>query len=106
MARISIATDFTRTPGARFKSHGPYSGQEFREQFLEPLFRSGADTAIISIDLDGVSGYATSFLEEAFGGLARIFGRDTVKARVEFFSEDDPTLLTEIASYIDAVGSK
>lgn len=65
---IKIATDFSRTPGGRYRSDGPASGEEFREDILIPALSHG-DT--VTIDLDGARGYPSSFLEEAFGGLVR-----------------------------------
>lgn len=97
---LNIARDFSKTPGARTRSEGPHSGQEFREDFLEKYFN---DTAIpkITIVLDGAEGYATSFLEEAFGGLARKFGKEAVLSRITFVSDEDSILLDEITSYIN-----
>lgn len=65
---INIATDYTEFPGGRFRRHGPGSGEEFREKFLVPLLRQRVP---IIINMDGTSGYPSSFLEEAFGGLVR-----------------------------------
>lgn len=65
---INIADDFTQFPGGRYKRNGKGSGEEFREKFLVPHLK--AQERIV-IDLDGVSGYPPSFLEEAFGGLIR-----------------------------------
>lgn len=65
---ISIAKDFCETPAGRYTSDGPYSGQKFREEVLEPALRSGKT---LRINFDGTLGYGSSFLEEAFGGLIR-----------------------------------
>jgi hypothetical protein len=68
MIRIAIAKDFTDTPGGRYRTDGPFSGQEFREDLLVPAM----DTADhVVVDLEGVMGLPPSFLEEAFGGLVR-----------------------------------
>ena len=97
--RISIAKEFSITPGARFRADGPYSGEEFREDFLEGPMR---DTKIrkIVIVLDGTEGYATSFLEEAFGGLARLFDEARCLEKLEFISTEDPLQIEEIKGYI------
>ena len=47
-----------------------------------------------------MEGYPTSFLEEAFGGLARIFGKSECRLRLSFISYDEPLLLDEIDEYI------
>lgn len=98
---INIATQFTATPGARHKSDGPFSGEEFRENFLETYFKETKDDTVLEIILDGVEGYATSFLEEAFGGLARRYGQERCFRKLKFVSKEDNLLLDEIKSYID-----
>ena len=47
-----------------------------------------------------MSGFATSFLEEAFGGLARKYGGERCLKRLEFVSDEDPLLIKEITNYI------
>jgi hypothetical protein len=96
---ISVA-DFTTTPGPRKREDGRFSGEEFREMFLEKCFNDGSTEKIV-IDLDGVEGYSTAFLEEAFGGLVRMFGKNVVKHRLEFISTEEPMLIDEIDSYIE-----
>lgn len=98
---LRVADDFTRTPGPRFRSEGKFSGEQFREEVLEPLFsRALAADAVICVDLDGGYGYATSFLEEAFGGLARHFEQQTVLSRFEFKSAEEPYLIDDIRRFI------
>lgn len=101
---INIANDFSKTPGARTKKEGPHSGQEFREKFLEKYFSDPSKPSLVII-LDGADGYATSFLEEAFGGLARQFGRDEVLSRIQFISHEDSILIDEIKGYINEANS-
>ena len=101
MATINIAADYTKYPGARYKSDGPFSGEDFRERFLDPLFSDIKDDSEITIILDGPSGYATSFLEEAFGGLARKYGKERCLNRLKFISEEDKLLVEEIREYIN-----
>ena len=74
--------DFSKTPGSRYRNEGlkAYSGEEFREDFLEPLFLEALnENKKLLVDLDGTIGYGTSWLEEVFGGLARKHGSITVK---------------------------
>jgi hypothetical protein len=69
---ISIANDFTRYPGVRYRKDGSFSGQEFRENVLTPALEDArSDNSVVVVILDGVAGYGSSFLEEAFGGLIR-----------------------------------
>lgn len=56
--------------------------------------------------MDGVAGYATSFLEAAFGGLAREFPIEEVVETINFKSDEEPYLIKEIQQYIrEARGS-
>jgi hypothetical protein len=100
---INVAADFTRFPAGRYRSDGPYSGERFREDFLIPALVSGATVRVI---LDGTMGFGSSFLEEAFGGLARDgrFPRDVLLRSLTLESRDG-SIVDEIWSYIDeAVG--
>ena len=101
MISINIARDFTVTPGGRYKAEGPFSGEEFREKLLEPHFTEASTSSEVSVILDGTEGYATSFLEEAFGGLARKYGKENCQERLKFISEEDPLLIEEINYYIE-----
>lgn len=81
-----IAEKFSTTPGGRFRKHGPYSGEEFRDDVLRDLLEhaigAGEKLAIV---LDGTAGYGSSFLEEAFGGLIRLrlFDREQLSQHLE-----------------------
>ena len=87
----NIAEQFSTTPGGRFKRHGPYSGEEFRDDVLSDLLQSaiGSDDKLV-INLDGTHGYGSSFLEEAFGGLIRLglFDRDALQRHLELRALD------------------
>ncbi len=65
---IDVASDFSPYPAGRFKSDGPFSGEQFREDRLLPALRRGEH---VTVRLAGTKGYGSSFLEEAFGGLVR-----------------------------------
>jgi hypothetical protein len=105
MIKISIATDFAITPGARKKEDGDFSGELFRERFLEPIFTKSKDEKV-EINLDGVEGYSTAFLEEVFGGLARKFGINEVEKRISFISNEEEFLIDEIKEYIKKAKDK
>lgn len=81
-----IAKEFSETPGGRFRKHGPYSGEEFRDDVLCGLLRKAvASDEKLAVVLDGTGGYGSSFLEEAFGGLIRLgrFDRNAVQRHLE-----------------------
>lgn len=71
MKTIRIA-DYARSPGGRYISDGPHSGEWFRDEILAPaLVAAARDNDRVEVELDGTSGYGSSFLEECFGGLIR-----------------------------------
>jgi STAS-like domain of unknown function (DUF4325) len=93
----NIAKQFSVYPGGRDRNKGEYSGQEFREDVLTPLLESNKE---VTIELDGVFTYGSSFLEEAFGGLIRhgvVTYKDFMK-RIHFLTEKQ--YLTDQISYL------
>lgn len=98
---IKISTDFSETPGARLRNEGKFSGEEFRDDYLREKYETAKSTnEKLIIDFDGGYGYPTSFLEEAFGGLARIYPPSDVLDVLEFISNDEPALIGEVKNYI------
>lgn len=65
---IVIGRDFSTTPSGRYRDDGPFSGAVFRDDRLVPALR---ENDRVVVDISGVEGYGSSFLEEAFGGLVR-----------------------------------
>lgn len=98
---INIREDFSETPGARHISDGDFSGEEFFNKILEPKFLSLEGNEVLIVNLDGTDGFATSFLDEAFGGLARKYNRDNVLTKINFISIEEPYLVDEITSYMN-----
>ncbi|MEO8035928.1 MAG: STAS-like domain-containing protein [Acidobacteriota bacterium] len=98
---LRIATEFTEMPGPRHDIEGEWSGEVFRRDFLEPKFEEAVRQGVpLWIDLDGVEGYATSFLEEAFGGLARKYPQEQIERTLRFKSDEVRSYVDEILSYI------
>lgn len=102
MSTINIAREFSRVPGPRYRHEGPHSGEEFREDMLLPRFNQSRKAGEkLTIELDGARfGYPTSFLEEAFGGLARIVGIETALQGLVLMASETPLLPVEITRYI------
>ncbi|MGA7239847.1 MAG: STAS-like domain-containing protein [Bryobacteraceae bacterium] len=97
----SISTEFSRTPGPRFAKEGSFSGEEFRNLFLSKWFEEATAAGVkLAIDFDGVYGYAPSFIEEAFGGLARIHGSDAVQQILELNSSEDPYIVERVRGVV------
>jgi len=102
MIYLSIAKHFTESPGGRYEKEGRFSGENFRDNQLIPKYLEAKNAdVILQIDLDGTYGYATSFLDEAFGGLAEAFGKKDVLERLDFISYDQPGLVDQIRKYIE-----
>ncbi len=96
---VSVARDFTPHPGPRYRWQGDFSGQEFRAKLVAWLARADR----LFVDLDGTSGFGSSFLDEAFGGLIRSEGmrKDDVKARVIIKSEMDESYKYDVEEAIE-----
>lgn len=96
---IDIARDFSSEPFGRYPFHGPASGERFRDEFLVGPLREGHD---VLVDIDGVTGLSSSFLDEAFAGLVRkgILTQATFFQRVRIKSERDPSYIQDVVDYV------
>ena len=95
---INIARQFAKYPAGRYAKDGPFSGEAFRDKLLFPALCK-EDTRIV-VQLDGTRGLASSFLEEAFGGLIRRgLTPSILHERLEIRSSD-PSLIAEVEEYI------
>ncbi|MGR5149647.1 STAS-like domain-containing protein [Photobacterium alginatilyticum] len=104
---IIYIKDFTKFPGARYRKLGPYSGEEFRDEILLPAINEHGEN--VEINLDGVFGYGSSFLEEIFGGIVRKECPPEIVRAIakKIVSDSDPDLIDEINEYIeDAISAK
>ncbi len=98
---LSVAKEFSETPGPRARNEGDFSGEQFLAEILLPKFEQARREGVpLLIDLDGAEGYATSFLEASFGELARRYEPHDVLAVLRFKSDDEPYLIEEITRYI------
>ncbi len=101
MMKLSVANDFSDVPGPRLEAEGEHSAEVFRKERLSPLFlEAERQTCQLLVDLDGGFGYPTSFLEEAFGGLARELGIERVQKVLVVRSDEEPYLKQDVAAYI------
>lgn len=98
MITVTVAKDFSRHPAGRFLADGPYSGQLFRQKFLESNIRTEDKIIII---FDGARGYGSSFLEEAFGGLIRAgIPKELALSKLDL-QTSNPDLRQEVLEYIE-----
>lgn len=103
---LTIANEFTPTPGPRKLTEGEFSGEQFLRDLLRPRFEAAVSAgSVLVVNLDGAAGYPTSFLEEAFGGLAREFGSAKVEKNLEIICNDEPYLADQIRKYIREANS-
>lgn len=99
---LNIAKDYSRCPGARYEREGDFSGERFRNDFLEPKLKEAIENGVkLEIILDGSAGYSTSFIEESFGGLIRTnhYTLQQVKDNIIIISDEDPSYAEDIKIY-------
>jgi STAS-like domain of unknown function (DUF4325) len=97
-------TEFTEFPGPRYCDQGDFSGENFYHTKLNKCFYNALiNGKILSIVLDGTAGYASSFLDEAFGNLVFDFTLECVKKNLEIISieEEDWKIMIENEVYLD-----
>ena len=105
---FKVVKEFSRTPSARIAKEGRYPGTDLRSK-ITPLIRLALqENNMFLIDLDGASGYGTSFLEEVFGGLIREehFKHKELEKCLEIKSDEEPELVDEIWEYIKDAGNE
>ncbi len=101
MNYISIFREFTKNPGPRLKIQGQFSGEEFLQTILEKKYLKSKNEGVqLMVNLDGAIGYASGFLDESFGALARKYGADKVLSVLKLHCLDEPSLIDEIHGYI------
>jgi len=101
---LSVARDFSTSPGPRYISEGDFSGELFRRDVLGPCVKKALDEDhMLTVDLDGTAGYGTSFLEEAFGGLIRVdgFALNELRTHIKIKSDEEPYLIEDIWNYME-----
>lgn len=94
---ISIAKDFNYLVGLRYKKQSSFSGEEFRDNYIVPIFDK-YDT--IYINLDGTGGLTASFLDEVFGGLVKKYTYNKVINKIGLISNEDNTIICDIKKYM------
>lgn len=99
--KIIIKTDFSDSPGARYKQDGPHSGEEFYENLLKPKFNEAREKGVkLEITLDGVWGYPSSFVSGSFGKLSLEYGAEALLKTIVFVSDESETRKDRIIAEI------
>ena len=106
---INVATEYSETPGSRYESEGPFSGEQFRREFLVPkLYQMESEITPqklfpdqLVVDLDGGAGYGVGWLDEVFAGLIRDgFDYKFIEKVLHIQSDEEPYLIDEIWEYM------
>jgi len=106
MAKLNIGQEFSSHPIGRYYSDGEGSGEQFREEYLKQALALLAEGEKLEVILDdGVEGYGSSFLVEAFAGLIK-FGyikNSDLNEKLSFIYADEDFSFYEkkIFQYID-----
>lgn len=83
--------NYSLDPGPRYIRQGDDSGEDFYHAVLnEEFYKALINDEILEISLDGTSGYASSFLDEAFGNLVYDFSLEKVRSNIIVVSEEEP----------------
>ncbi|MCF6249164.1 MAG: STAS-like domain-containing protein [Desulfobacula sp.] len=92
---ININRDFSKYIGGREKRISQFSGEDFRERFLDNSFDKYDR---IHIELDGVLGYPWDFLDEVFGVIAKRYGKEKFWEKIDLISAHN--YVTDKITYI------
>lgn len=102
MVEINIALDFSDTPGGRYRKEGLFSGEEFREDALKPLYIKALEHGEkLYINMDGCYGYPSSFIDESFGGLSRELNDPNIMDNIVIKCDEQPNIIDEIKECIN-----
>lgn len=83
--------DYSMSPGPRYCNQGDDSGEDFYHAQLNSAFAKAYSSGKqLLIDLDGPDGYASSFLDEAFGNLIYDFSQELVSKIIILKSDEEP----------------
>ena len=83
--KLNIAKDYSRIVLGRWRRLGPFSGEDFYETMLLPMYCEAVEKGVqLEIELDGTKGYPSSFLDQSFGELAREKGVENVRSIIIF----------------------
>lgn len=97
MITLNVLKEFGPITGFRYYTDGPKSGQEFYEKLLKPKFEEAISCGSkLKIEMDGVEGYLSSFINEAFRKLGEDFGSADVWERLIVEYSESPRVIDKI----------
>lgn len=96
-----IILDYTEYPGPRYCIQGDHSGEDFYHTSLNQAFMNAlSEKSVLTVDLDGTAGYASSFLDEAFGNLVYDFSLEIVASSILIISKQEPDWIEMIKTKV------
>ncbi|MCK9220910.1 MAG: STAS-like domain-containing protein [Bacteroidales bacterium] len=96
-----IIAGYSEYPGPRYCVQGDNSGEDFYHSILNDAFYLAVTKQEkLTVDLDGTAGYASSFLDEAFGNLSYDYSSETVKKYLVIISNQEPDWKDTIMNHI------
>lgn len=91
MRTLSVLDCFAEFTGLRHCDISENSGEQFYHEKLNSAFKEALDSKEkLQLELDGVDGYASSFLDEALGNLVYDFTLKVVRENVIIVSNQEP----------------
>lgn len=88
---ILIIANYSEYPGPRYCIQGDSSGEEFYHSVLNTAFADVISSKKkLEVILDGTAGFASSFLDEAFGNLIFDFSMEVVGQNIIIISKQEP----------------
>lgn len=108
---LNIGKDYSKTPGGRKKDSGDYSGEDFLEKCLKKQFEEALRKGEpLFVNFDGLYGYPSSFLEESFGGIVRLYKEslslNEIFKTIILVSNDNPLLIERVSNYMYEASKK
>jgi len=96
-----VILNYTEYPGPRYCIQGDHSGEDFYHDILNEAFENAVSKGFkLIIDLDGTAGYASSFLDEAFGNLVYDFSFTVVEPNIVIISNQEPDWIDMIKTKV------
>ena len=93
--KITVAVrDFTTVPGARHRTDGDGSADQFFEEYVEVLFNEAAkDAKKIAIDFDGTWSYPSSFTSQLAMLIKTKYDPDYIREHLDIIANDEPGMV-------------
>lgn len=107
MITLNVLKEFGPITGFRYYSDGLKSGQEFYEELLKSKFEEAiASNSKLKIEMNGVEGYLSSFINEAFRRLGEDFGSANVWGRLIIEYNESPRVIEKIRKAVHNLNVK